>query len=156
MLKQFSFKERAVKRRATELNTDQITDQSMKKACDINNIVKQIAKTGVIPPLTGAERYLDCTDIPTLEESHEIIKAASNAFYTLPSDIRKLMDNDPSQLQNFVSDDNNREMCLKYGLIEKITQEKTPEIPKVEIPPIPAKTEVKNEETKTTTDSATN
>lgn len=124
---------RLVKRRATKLSDKQMTDQSFKKSCDINNIVKQFAKTGILPNSTKIPQYGDYGELPTLETAFEVAHAAQDAFYALPSTIRKLIDNDPSKLELFVSDEANKEICLKYGLLEKKPQVIQPSIdePKV-------------------------
>ena len=95
-----------LRRRTTiDCSSPVLTDQSYKNACDINVIMEQYAKTGLLPHQTSLEpQYLDNTLVPSLEIAFDIVSAASDAFFSLPPDIRKLMDNDPSQLENFISD----------------------------------------------------
>lgn len=93
-----------------------ITDQSQKKQCDINNIVKQFQKTGRLPENTKVPQYGDYSETPTLETAFKIAHNARDAFMALPSELRKLIDNDPSQLENFIADDDNLDLCYKYGL----------------------------------------
>jgi len=110
---------RAVVRRHPKLSDKQMTDQSIKKLCCINNIVEKFSKTGLLPENTKIPQYLDMSHVPTLEESYDVTIRASNAFYALPAALRKLINNDPSELLNFIADGENKEICIKYGLIEK-------------------------------------
>ncbi|AZL82932.1 internal scaffolding protein [Apis mellifera associated microvirus 29] len=115
------------RRRVTiDCSEPQVTDQSFKKAVDINNIMKQYEKTGVLPSGNNRQpQFIDTTLIPSLEESFNIVNQAYDLFYQLPATIRKLMDNDASKLEAFLSDPQNHELCLQYGLITK-PQETTP------------------------------
>lgn len=113
---------RAVERRTAKLSDKQITDQSWKKSCDINNIVKQFTKTGTLPNSTKIPQYGDFSELPTLEAAFEVAHSAQEAFYSLPAMVRKLIDNDPSKLELFIADEANREICEKHGLIEKKDQ----------------------------------
>lgn len=94
-------------------------DASYKKSCDINNIMKQYAKTGILPNSQRQGVYADVSSLPDLETSFKLVNQAVDAFNSLPADIRKLIDNDPSKLANFISDERNLDICLKYGLLEK-------------------------------------
>nr|QJB20474.1 MAG: internal scaffolding protein [Microvirus sp.] len=108
-----------LRRRVTvDCSSPILTDQSYKNACDINVIMEQYAKTGLLAHQTSKEpQYLDNTLVPSLEVAFDIVSAASEAFFSLPPDVRKLMDNDPSQMENFVSNDENAEILKKHGLI---------------------------------------
>jgi hypothetical protein len=95
------------------------TDQSYKKRADVNNIVASYRKTGILPNsglYQGA--FIDVSDAPTLEDAFEAVKRASLRFQELPADVRKLMDNDPSKLEIWLSDANNKDLAAKHGLIE--------------------------------------
>nr|WAE43591.1 MAG: internal scaffolding protein [Microviridae sp.] len=95
-----------------------MTDQSYAQQCDINVIMAQYAKTGMLPNQTSVPaRWIDNTTIPSLEESFNIVNRAMDAFYELPPYVRKLMDNDPSQLELFVQNPENREILQKYGMV---------------------------------------
>lgn len=115
-----------------------LTDQSYKQACDINNIMAQYAKTGYLPQnITVPARYVDNTLIPSFEQSYEIVLKAQEAFYQLPADIRKLMDNDPSQLENFISDPANTDILVSRGVLVQ----REPVEPIKELKPATSKTE---------------
>lgn len=128
---------RLVERFHTKLSDIKMTEQSHAKACDINNIVAQFAKTGILPDSNRQPSYLDVSNIPSTEEAFKIAHEARDAFMRLPSTIRKLIDNDPSQLSKFMLDEKNRDLCIEHGLFNK------PEVKKEEKPSVntPVKTE---------------
>jgi len=105
-----------------------LTDQSDLKSSDINVIMKQYAARGENPHLDPSQfRYEDVSNLPTLETMFDIVNNAQNEFMKLPADIRRLMDNDPSQLENFISDANNADHLVKYGLaVPRKTEVKDP------------------------------
>lgn len=106
-----------------------LTDQSYKNMCDINVIMANYAKTGVFGHINNNEpRYVDNTTVPNLEEAYAIVTRAENLFYELPADIRKLMDNDPSQLEAFIQNPQNADILLKNGVIVKREDPKPTEI----------------------------
>lgn len=114
---------RKVKRRSIDCSEPVITDQSMKKLCDINNIVSKFMKTGVLPLGRQNPQYGDVSEIPSLEDAFEAVKLAQEAFYDLPADVRKDIDNDPSKLGLWLSDEANYEKAVKHGLLKAKPQE---------------------------------
>lgn len=112
------------KRTTVNVSSPLLTEQEHKNSCDINFIVAQFQKTGVMPPNTKIPQYLDSTNIPSLEDAFRTVSEARTAFLDLPANIRRLMDNDPSKMEQFLSDSNNTDILLKYGVIE---QRVTPE-----------------------------
>lgn len=114
--------ERAVARRGVDCSSPVLTDQSYKKSSDINNIVKAYQKTGILPKKKMEGHYGDFSQVPTLEASFEAANLALEAFMSLPADVRKLMDNDASKLELWLSDAKNQKMAQEYGLLEKISQ----------------------------------
>jgi phage internal scaffolding protein len=110
--------QRKVPRKQIDCSGVSKTDQSYKKAVNINNIIKKFKKTGVLPE-TRQGVYGDYSQVPTLEEAHEAVKMASEAFMSLPATVRKLMDNDPSKLELWLSDEANYDIAVENGLLEK-------------------------------------
>lgn len=118
---------------SVDFSEPQLTDQSYANACDINVIMAQYAKTGLLPQnSTIHPRYIDTTQVPTLEQAFSAVNSALEAFNNLPPTIRKLMDNDPSQLENFIADPNNADLLLKHGIL---IQTKPPESTLSKVPP---------------------
>lgn len=101
-------------------NDVSLTDQSFKKRCDVNKIVAQYKKTGVLAQPTAYKGYFaDFSEVPSLEDAFEAVKRASERFQSLPAEVRLLMSNDPSKLEIWLSDSQNLELAQKHGLIEK-------------------------------------
>lgn len=116
------------KRSTIDCSSPKITDQSYKKLCDINVIMANYAKTGVFGHVNqNAPRFIDNTGLPSLEKAFEIVYAAEEAFYELPAEIRKLMDNDPSKLESFIQTKENADLLLKHGVLLKREEPKDSE-----------------------------
>jgi hypothetical protein len=111
----------------TKLSGVSKTDQSYKKSSCINNIVKTFAKTGHLPAGKRDLSFADVSEVPSLMEMHEISLRASQLFMELPADIRRLMDNDPTQLEQFIADPKNKQICIDNGLLEKEIVKHVPE-----------------------------
>lgn len=84
---------------------------------DINNIVKQLASGArQLPPPRGY--YGDATASPEdLASAMNLINAANAAFMQLPPQVRLQMNNDPGELQAWLSNPDNRATGEKYGLL---------------------------------------
>lgn len=95
-----------------------MTDQSMAKATDINNILKQYANQGINPhqPIDPS-LFRDNTNIPDPITAFDIVNRSIELFSQVPADIRKLMDNDPSKLEEFLLDKDNEELLIRRGVL---------------------------------------
>lgn len=94
--------------------------QSAKDECDINNIMANWRRTGIITHGQIAEgKYEDLADVPTdYHESMNRIIEAQEAFASLPSSVRKQFNNDPAQLLDNISDPANRQILIDAGLLK--------------------------------------
>lgn len=111
------------KRVALDLGKVSKTDQSYKKACDINIIVANAAKTGVLShQKEKIAQYIDNTQIPSLLDAQNLIRGAHESFMALPAKIRKMMNNDATKLVEFVNDPDHKEILIKHGILEKVEQ----------------------------------
>ena len=91
------------------------TKQAFKNECDVNNILKNYNKTGILPEGNpGDYRDLDGTDY---QEYMQTVASANSMFEELPSALRKRFKNDPAQLLSFVHDDKNVDEAHKLGLL---------------------------------------
>jgi len=107
-------------RAAIDCSEPVLVDQSYKSVCNINNIMLQYAKTGMLPQFRRKDPlYIDETTIPDTITSFNIVNRARELFYELPSIVRKAMDNDPTQMENFIADPENSEFLLKHGVLTK-------------------------------------
>lgn len=97
-----------------------LTDQSHVDSCDVNLIVKQYEKTGLLKNVgDGTLRYGDLTNLPTFQEAQNIVVAAKEAFADLPAKIRDRFQNDPEKLMEFIDNDENYDEAVKLGLVVK-------------------------------------
>lgn len=104
----------------TEVDSKTLTDQSFKNNSDINFIVEQVRKTGLLPQQSQDKipQFLDLSSIPDLEGAFNIAEQAAELFYDLPSAIRKEMDNDPSKLEIYLKDPKNKDTLIKNGIFQ--------------------------------------
>lgn len=109
------------------------TDQSMKKAVNINTIVAQVAKTGVMPFMSEGQ-YFDTTVFTGFQDAYAKVQEAVDLFYDLPIDVRKAMGNDPYNMEEFFANPQNFDLLEKHGLINVQRQEtivkEDPQLPK--------------------------
>lgn len=103
-----------------EFEKPSLTQQHFKQECDINNIVATYQETGIMPQGTREPLFGDFAGIPSsFMESQALFKEAQDKFYSLPSDLRKMLDNSPQKLLEFMSNPANTEACVQYGLFNK-------------------------------------
>jgi len=88
------------------------TKQEFVRETDINNIVKY-------PMLENTEAltYADLTSPPNLREIFKSVHEVKETFAQLPSDIRKLMNNDPAQMESFIADKKNHKTLIDQGIL---------------------------------------
>lgn len=103
------------------LNEPSLTKQSFVGECDINTILQNFAKTGLISHINPASpRYgLDMTVLP--EDYHaamNVVIEAHDNFMNLPAATRDRFHNDPERLLEFLNDDRNHAEALELGLID--------------------------------------
>ncbi|QCQ84690.1 internal scaffolding protein [Blackfly microvirus SF02] len=109
-----------------------LTRQEFAAECDINTLMAQYEKTGVINHFTtGEPQYYDFDQVPDLQNSLHILKEATTAFMSLPAHVRKEFDNDPTQFVEFASDPKNLDKMREYGLAAPAKVDPPPQ--KVEI-----------------------
>lgn len=101
-----------------DVSEPQLTDQSMAKSTEINNILKMYSSQNINPaqPIDPS-LFRDNTNIPSIIDAYNIVNKAQEAFYALPADVRKLMDNDPSKLEDFILDPENKDLLIKRGVL---------------------------------------
>lgn len=93
-----------------------LTKQSFKEQCDINNIINQVARTGVLQHANNAEA--DYVDAPEGDFQYMMNREADakSQYELLPEHIRELFPT-PISLAEFLSDDDNRPEAEELGLI---------------------------------------
>lgn len=82
------------------------TMQSFKDDADINCIISRFETTGVLVdptvPVSRVPQFGDFSELPTFQESQNVIVVATNAFNALPAKIRERFGNNPATYFDFV------------------------------------------------------
>lgn len=98
--------------------------QSMKDECDINNILRQYQKTGVIEHVRQNQgQYVDLPETPDYQEAMNIVIAAGEAFDGLPGSVRQRFDNNAEAFLTFMDNEENFEESVELGLRERIEED---------------------------------
>ena len=86
---------------------------------DRNEIMRKYEHFGVMPhELREQGFYGDVSNVPNYQDSLIAVQNGKQAFMTLPARIRKRFGNDPQNLLDFLSDDNNYDEAVKLGIIK--------------------------------------
>lgn len=103
---------------------ESMAKQYMRDECDINNIMRQYQKTGVIDHVRENQgQYVDLPQTIDYQEALNIVISAGEAFDSLPGSVRQRFDNDALQFLDFMDDDSNLDESVKLGLREVIEPE---------------------------------
>lgn len=101
--------------------------QEFRDQCDINNILKQFKRTGIISHISAQQAQGSYEDLPDPMEYQDALNAvliAQESFATLPSKVRNRFENDPQAFLAFMSDPKNAEEMYDLGLA---TRPQTPD-----------------------------
>lgn len=92
------------------------TKQSFKEECDINRILQQFRKTGLVDFFNKhSPQYGDVTGI-NFQQAMDNVVAVRNVFDDLPAVTRARFRNDPAEFVDFLSDPANDAEAIKLGL----------------------------------------
>ncbi len=93
------------------------TKQSFSEESNINIIMAKYEKTGMLDHLaTHQGRYGDFIGGPDYHQALSALRAADEAFETIPAGVRARFDNDPAKFLSFVQDPENLDEMIKMGL----------------------------------------
>lgn len=105
-----------------------MTKQSFKDQCDINRIMGQYKRTGVISHLKTPGQYQDLPAAFDYHQAMNVVARSREAFQSMPSQLRDRFHNRPDELLGFLEDTGNRDEAIKLGLIpQPKPQEAAPE-----------------------------
>lgn len=103
-----------------DCGTEEITKQSHKAECDINTILRQYSKTGIINHINAtAAQYLDLPDNLDFQQSLALVDSAKDSFASLPSKVRDYYQNSPSLFLAALSDPAERERLTEWGVFRQ-------------------------------------
>lgn len=85
---------------------------------NIHSILSKYEKTGGILPqlIKQNPQYGDYSDVPTYQESLNIVLKAADQFNSLDAKLRHQFQNDPSEFLNFVNNPENGKKLVEMGL----------------------------------------
>lgn len=114
--------------------------QSHRKECDINSIVRQYEKTGLLTPVVERPGvFVDVSEVGDYRTALENVRVADDMFMDLPSGIRAEFANDPAEFLDFCTDPDNEDRMREMGLLPELEEEVAKPPPKVEpVDPAPA------------------
>lgn len=94
-----------------------LTKQAFKSECDIQNILAQYTKTGILPHTAPVPPQF--ADLPslTLLEAMTVVQDAETIFEGLPSKLRQRF-RSPAELLGFLENPSNLDEAVFLGLIE--------------------------------------
>lgn len=96
-----------------------LTKQAFKDECDINKIVANYDRTGLLSHVSSAvARYGDFTEVNEYQESLNTVLRAQRDFDELPADVRKRFHNDPGEFFEFATNPDNFDQMVEMGLAE--------------------------------------
>lgn len=126
---QYIFKNVDGKTRAVTLTGTVGAEQAPKKQCDINYILQDYQRTGMIQHAKNYAGKYDDVTIDSFQDAMFLVKRAENMFNDLPSSLRKRFNNDPGEFLQFSQNPENKEEMVKLGMIagnDGLTQEALP------------------------------
>lgn len=96
-----------------------VTKQEFAAECDIHNVLKQYARTGVIDHIARHRpEYADLpSDLDFQEALHQVMKA-EESFAGLPAKLRATFDNDPARFLAALGDESRREEFESLGILK--------------------------------------
>jgi phage internal scaffolding protein len=98
---------------------ESLTQQHFKDQCDINNIIRQYDRTGLITHVAKAKAfYGDFTLVNEYQDALNLVMEAQDTFGELPAEIRAQFENDPGAFFEFVSNPQNADEMKRMGLIQ--------------------------------------
>lgn len=111
-----SYRPNGSRRVATPSGGERVTDGSQAESVDINNIVKQFTKTGLMPQRQGA-RYEDVSSHDYMA-MRNFIADKESLFRGLPARVRARFGGDFYQLLRWIENPANREEAVKLGIFD--------------------------------------
>lgn len=96
-----------------------MVEKSHAGACDIKEIMAKARRTGMAPVHLGSPIYGDFSNATGYHDMANKVIQANEAFMQLPAAIRSRFDNDPGQIIEFLSNDENVQEAVELGLIDE-------------------------------------
>lgn len=95
-----------------------LTEQSHKDSCDINVIMKNYDKTGMVPVmLDQVPKFGDFSQVVDYQSALNLVIDAEEKFMQLPAAIRNEYDHDPQKFLFAIEDPSQRARLIELGVI---------------------------------------
>lgn len=108
-------------------DSENMTKQSHKEECDINNILTQFKRTGIIQHITQQQPiFTDLPDQMDYQQALHLQEQATEAFASLPSTVRRYFENNPAKLLNALGDPEQTSMLQELGILARPEQPQPP------------------------------
>lgn len=96
-----------------------VTKQSHKQECDINNILSQYKRTGILNHISSNQPlYTDLPDSIDYQQSLHTIMQAQESFASLPSVVRNHFGNDPAAFLAAFTDPAQTDYLREHGFLK--------------------------------------
>jgi len=106
-----------------DCGTEEITKQSHKAECDINTILSQFSRTGIIDHINNSPaEWLDLPDTMDFQQSLAVISEAQDAFASLPSQVRDYYQNSPAVFLGALTNPAEHDRLVEYGVLKPRVQ----------------------------------
>lgn len=95
-----------------------MTRQSEAEACDINTIVAQFDRTGMMPQVSPG-MFADVSEVGDYQSALETVRLADEMFMQLPAKVRHAFDDDPAVFVDAFHDASRKDELVALGLLPK-------------------------------------
>lgn len=102
----------------------EVTKQSFKAECDVNNIVRRYRQSGMPLPSNPGAIYGDVSAVGSFQEALATVERGEEMFMSLPASVRKAFDNDPAAFLDALHDPDATDKLRELGLVEIPASEK--------------------------------
>lgn len=127
-------------RKLIKFTQESKTHQSFHKECNINSIMANYEKSGLLTHTNNREpAFGDFSEMPSYQDSLDLIIHSQSLFDKLPALVRKRFHNDPVEFLEFAQNSENQAEMVKLGLATL----KEPHEPKPEKPTPPPEITIK-------------
>lgn len=107
------------RRRRIQIHTGQgLTEQSHKDQCDMNYILEDYTKTGLIKHAKQYQGKYDDVAVQDFQTALDIVKQSQEMFNQLPSLIRKRFNGNPADFLSFTQDPKNKKEMQDLGILK--------------------------------------
>ena len=102
-----------------DCSADSVTQQCFKDECDIDILLAKFAVTGQLPDNVRVPQFADFEDTFDFQSSMNVLRAAEEAFASMPAEVRDRFANDPGRLVEFANNPDNYDEAVRLGLAIK-------------------------------------